>query len=35
MKGSSVTITSTTADDNGVTENDIALAESIEILVTG
>ncbi len=35
MKGSSVTITSTTSDDNGVTENDIALAESIEILVTG
>ena len=34
-KGSNVTITSTTSDDNGVTENDIALAESIEILVTG
>tara|TARA_B110000196_G_scaffold132032_1_gene114247 strand:- start:1806 stop:2102 length:297 start_codon:yes stop_codon:yes gene_type:complete len=28
-------ITSTTNDVNGVTENDIALAESIEILVSG
>jgi len=35
MKGSNVTVTSTTSDDNGVTDNDIALAESIEILVTG
>ena len=35
MKGSNVTITSTTVDNNGVTDNDIALAESIEILVTG
>ena len=35
MKGSSVTITSTTHDVNGVTDNDIAVAESIEILVTG
>ena len=35
VKESNVTITSTTADENGVTEKDIALAESIEILVTG
>tara|TARA_B100001250_G_C19763766_1_gene773716 strand:- start:137 stop:439 length:303 start_codon:yes stop_codon:yes gene_type:complete len=34
-KMSHVTITSSTADANGVTEKDIALAESIEILVTG
>ena len=34
-KESSVTVTSSTTDENGVTENDIALAESIEILVTG
>ena len=35
VKESNVTITSTTADENGVTEKDIVLAESIEILVTG
>ena len=35
VKGSNVTITSTTSDVNGITDNDIALAESIEILVTG
>ena len=35
IKGSGVTITSTTPDVDGVTDNDIALAESIEILVTG
>ena len=34
-KVSCVTITSTTVDSNGVTDRDIALAESIEILVTG
>ena len=34
-KISYVTIKTTTADVNGVTEKDIALAESIEILVTG
>ena len=34
-KESSVTVTSSTTDENGVTESDIALAESIEILVTG
>ena len=32
---STVTVTSSTAEENGVTEIDIALAESIEILVTG
>ena len=35
VKGSNVTITSTTTDENGITDNDIAIAESIEILVTG
>ena len=35
IKGSIVTITTSTADANGVTEKDIALAESIEILETG
>ena len=34
-KESAVTVTSSTAEENGVTETDIALAESIEILVTG
>ena len=34
VKGSNVTITSTTSDENGITDNDIALAESIEILVS-
>ena len=35
IKGSNVTIYSTTSDEDGITDNDIALAESIEILVTG
>ena len=35
IKGSNVTIYSTTSEVNGITDNDIALAESIEILVTG
>ena len=35
VKGSNVTITSTTSEVNGITDKDIALAESIEILVTG
>ena len=34
-KESAVTVTSSTTEENGVTEKDIALAESIEILVTG
>ena len=34
-KESAVTVTSSTSEENGVTEKDIALAESIEILVTG
>jgi len=34
-KGGTAKITSTTNDVNGVTEKDVALAESIEILVSG